>query len=94
MFDGTRLPQALKHEAALGYATAASLEFGVASPTTYQFDSRTANAWLGIEKKKRKSLAKTRHPTDAAGGVSGSGPQNASTTQADMPDDGKSRNVS
>lgn len=37
----------------------------IAAPTTNEFDKETVEAWLKIEKKERKNLAKTMHPTKA-----------------------------
>ncbi len=64
MVDGSRVRQSLTYEATLEYAKAVALEFGVVPPVTYNFDSKTANAWLSIKKEKRKLIAKTKHPHD------------------------------
>ena len=40
-------------------------DFGVENPAPDQFDGETADKWLGIEKKKRKMLAKAKHPAKA-----------------------------
>jgi CRISPR-associated protein Csb1 len=64
-FDGTDAPETINHDIALKYATAArrGVEFKDVSPDT--FDKETAEAWLKMEKKKRKTLAKTKHPKQA-----------------------------
>lgn len=64
-FDGADTPMMIDHDIALAYATAAvrDMTFEVSEPD--QFDKETAEAWLKIEKKKRKTLAKTKHPARA-----------------------------
>jgi len=56
----------IKHDDLLEYAQAAKAEFQ-AGPDVFtdQFDEATADAWLKIEKKKRKTAAKTKHPAKA-----------------------------
>ncbi len=64
-FDGTENSNKITHEIALQYAqfTAEEMSFDVSELDT--FDKETAEAWLKIEKKKRKTLAKTKHPAKA-----------------------------
>jgi hypothetical protein len=64
-FDGTEEPAPLTHEKALAYAkeTASFVTFETSQPD--EFDKDTVEAWLNIEKKERKTLAKTMHPTEA-----------------------------
>ncbi len=67
-FDGTEDTCALKdltHEVALDYAKKAATEINVEQPPADVFDSVTADKWLAIDKKRRKTLAKTKHPAQA-----------------------------
>jgi CRISPR-associated protein Csb1 len=64
-FNGTEITEAISHDNAIQYAQAAKqgLKFDTPEPDT--FDKETAEAWLKIEKRKRKALAKTKHPAQA-----------------------------
>src|SRR5262249_563847 len=64
-FDSRENPESINHDIALEYARTAaqSMAFDVHEP--YMFDNDTAEAWLKIDKKKRKNLAKTMHPGEA-----------------------------
>jgi CRISPR-associated protein Csb1 len=64
-FDGTEASEAINHELALQYAesTAQPMKFDV--PEAVEFDKETAEGWLSIDKKKRKALAKKKHPGQA-----------------------------
>jgi CRISPR-associated protein Csb1 len=64
-FDGTEAPATIDHDTALEYAIVAlqGVPFEKSEPD--EFDKETAEAWLKIEKKKRKKLAKTKHPRQA-----------------------------
>lgn len=64
-FDGTEAPETIDHDIALAYATTAVQDMAIEVPTPDEFDKETAEAWLKIEKKKRKILAKTKHPAKA-----------------------------
>jgi CRISPR-associated protein Csb1 len=64
-FDGTEKQEHITHDGALAYAQGAAEEFKVENPPPDEFDQNTADSWLGIEKKKRKTLAKTKHPAKA-----------------------------
>jgi len=64
-FNGAENPETISHDMALRYAQAAfqDMTFDQQEPDT--FDQETAEAWLKIDKKKRKTLAKTKHPAQA-----------------------------
>lgn len=64
-FDATEKVETISHEIAIAYAQAAvqDMTFDTQEPDT--FDKETTEAWLKIEKKKRKTLAKTKHPAKA-----------------------------
>lgn len=64
-FDGTDAPETINHGVALEYARSAAREMKLETPKAVEFDTETAEAWLKIEKKKRKTLAKTKHPGQA-----------------------------
>lgn len=65
-FDGTEIPAVIDHENALTFAEAAAKKVPLkAVEGGDQFDKVTVDAWLKIEKKKRKSLAKSQHPSKA-----------------------------
>jgi CRISPR-associated protein Csb1 len=64
-FDGTDAPERVDHEVALSYAASTAQEMKFETPTPDEFDKETAEAWLKIEKKRRKMLAKTKHPRRA-----------------------------
>lgn len=64
-FDGTDAPATITHDIALAYATAAVGKMTFEAPEPDEFDKETAEGWLKIEKKKRKTLAKTKHPAKA-----------------------------
>jgi CRISPR-associated protein Csb1 len=71
-FDGTSDGQPLKdvtHDHLLKYAEAVTVsdEYHVVQPKegAEEFDQSTAEAYLEIEKKKRKQLGKRMHPSDA-----------------------------
>ncbi len=82
-FDGMRNPEQITHESALEYARLAASEFGVTDKIDANFDSQTANAWLNIDKKKRKTVAKTKHPAKAlADGIT---PAAATANKDDKP---------
>jgi CRISPR-associated protein Csb1 len=56
------------HQEALDFANATIRDVKIEQPEPDTFDKETAEKWLGIEKKKRKVLAKTKHPSDAVRG--------------------------
>ena len=64
-FDSTESGVDLTHSQAIEYAQLAvqGVTLEVVGPD--QFDKATAEAWLKIEKKKRKTLAKKKHPAQA-----------------------------
>jgi CRISPR-associated protein Csb1 len=67
-FDGTEDTTALKaftHDEALNYAQAAAGSMTIEQPGPDEFDKETAEGWLGMDKKKRKLLAKSKHPARA-----------------------------
>jgi CRISPR-associated protein Csb1 len=64
-FDGTDDPLTIGHDVALSYATLAAQGVTFVPSGSAAFDKETAEAWLKIEKKKRKVLAKTKHPAKA-----------------------------
>ena len=64
-FDGTESPAPIDHAVALEYATAARQHVTFEPSEIDEFDRDTAEAWLAVDKKERKSLAKTMHPTEA-----------------------------
>jgi len=72
-FDGTEDPSPFKdftHDAAIAFAQETVKESNhglkVISPADSDtFDKETVEQWLAIEKKKRKTLAKTKHPAKA-----------------------------
>lgn len=72
-FDGTDInfdgkdgrPAPIAHAAALEYATAARQHMTFDASEPDEFDKETAEAWLAIDKKERKNLAKTLHPAEA-----------------------------
>jgi len=58
------------HEQAISFASKTIDPNGngvklIACPDSDTFDTETANKWLAIDKKKRKTLAKTKHPAKA-----------------------------
>lgn len=64
-FNGSENPETIGHGIALLFAQAAVENMTFDAPELDQFDKDTAEAWLKIEKKKRKTLAKTKHPSQA-----------------------------
>jgi CRISPR-associated protein Csb1 len=64
-FDGTDAPETIDHDIAFTYAASAAQEMKLETPEPDEFDKETAEAWLKIEKKKRRTLAKTKHPGKA-----------------------------
>lgn len=64
-FDGTDGPAVINHAIGLAYATAARRDITFEASEPNEFDKETAEAWLAIDKKERKNLAKTMHPTEA-----------------------------
>lgn len=64
-FDGTEKPETINHSVALEYAKTAVGDVKLDTLEPDQFDKATAEAWLKIEKKRRKTLAKTKHPAKA-----------------------------
>lgn len=64
-FDSSEQTVSITHDAALKYAQAAQLGFPLDSEVKDQFDTATVDAWLKIEKKRRKTIAKTKHPAKA-----------------------------
>jgi CRISPR-associated protein Csb1 len=72
--DGSRECVAVDPDIALGYAKKAAEGFGVGPPITDEFDSKTANGWLAMEKTKRKGLARLQPPSKAV--------ENANTKEA------------
>lgn len=64
-FSGAENAETISHNIALTYAQAAfqDITFEQQQPDT--FDQETVEAWLKIDKKKRKTLAKTKHPAQA-----------------------------
>lgn len=55
----------LGHDIAFAYTQAAVQNIKFDNLDSIEFDNETAEAWLKIEKKKRKTLAKTKHPAKA-----------------------------
>jgi len=67
-FDSTEDTEMLKgftHEAALAFANETIEAIRIEELPSDDFDKETAEKWLAIEKKKRKSLAKAKHPARA-----------------------------
>jgi CRISPR-associated protein Csb1 len=67
-FDSTEDTAALTgftHKVALAYAEEAARSIRIEQPPPDTFDKETAGKWLLIDKKKRKALAKTKHPAQA-----------------------------
>jgi CRISPR-associated protein Csb1 len=64
-FDSTEKSEVIAHEIALAYAQAAADKIEFDPPEVDEFDKETADGWLKIEKKKRKLLAKSKHPAAA-----------------------------
>ena len=67
-FDGTDDAEVFKgfsHDAAVEFATEAAKNISLEKPVPDEFDRDTATRWLGIDKKRRKVLAKTSHPSKA-----------------------------
>lgn len=67
-FDGTEdgaVLQGITHDRALEFANEAAKEMKIEETTADTFDKGTAEGWLKIDKKKRKTLAKTKHPAKA-----------------------------
>jgi CRISPR-associated protein Csb1 len=62
--DGDRL-RGFTHGTALAFAEEAAKDIRVEQPEPDDFDAETADRWLAMEKKKRKVLAKTKHPAKA-----------------------------
>lgn len=64
-FNGVSAPVDLTHAQALSFAELAvkHVTFEILQPD--QFDTETAEAWLKIDKKKRKTIAKKKHPAQA-----------------------------
>lgn len=64
-FDGTDEAETINHGVALEFARFAARGMKLETTKPDEFDTETAEAWLKIEKKKRKTLAKTKHPAKA-----------------------------
>ena len=67
-FNGTEDKQMFEgftHQEASDFANATIRDMKIEQPEPDAFDKETAEKWLAIDKKKRKVLAKTRHPSDA-----------------------------
>ena len=64
-FDSTEKIEAIDHDSAIAYAQLAAQSLKVDDPAAIEFDKETAEGWLKIEKKRRKALAKTKHPVKA-----------------------------
>jgi CRISPR-associated protein Csb1 len=67
-FDSTENPVTIDHSTVLEYANSAAKNITFETPKPDEFDKETADAWLKIEKKERKKLAKTMHPAQALAG--------------------------
>jgi CRISPR-associated protein Csb1 len=64
-FDSTENPETISHDVALAFAQSAATGITIETADPDTFDKETAEAWLKIDKKERKNLAKTMHPTQA-----------------------------
>jgi CRISPR-associated protein Csb1 len=64
-FNGTENTETMTHDIAAAYAQAAFQHMTFDQHALDTFDKETAEAWLKIDKKKRKTLAKAKHPTQA-----------------------------
>lgn len=64
-FDSTDSSFELSHHEALEFAKIAVQGVSFEDLGTDQFDKTTVEAWLAIDKKKRKALAKKKHPSQA-----------------------------
>lgn len=67
-FDGTEsddLFRCFTHEDAFEFAKKAASVVGIEQPDPDAFDRKTAEKWLRVDKKKRKVLAKSKHPARA-----------------------------
>ena len=64
-FDSTEKIETIDHDSAIAYAKLAASLIKFDDLATIEFDKDTAEGWLKIEKKKRKALAKTKHPAKA-----------------------------
>jgi CRISPR-associated protein Csb1 len=64
-FDGTNDSVEVKHEVALAYAVAVNQLIDFDQSKSDEFDKETAEAWLAIDKKERKTQSKKMHPKEA-----------------------------
>lgn len=67
-FDGNEDEETFKsftHDEALTFAQAAAQQVGIEQPQPDVFDDQTAKKWLAIDRKRRKVLAKAKHPKHA-----------------------------
>jgi CRISPR-associated protein Csb1 len=64
-FNGTEAPVELTHNQAIAYTQLAVTNVSFESVGAAEFDKQTAEAWLAIDKKRRKTLAKKSHPAKA-----------------------------
>jgi len=62
-FDSSEETTSVSHSDALAYAQLVKTKFQPDADVADEFDQSTADAWLGIkDKKRRKTIAKTKHP--------------------------------
>jgi CRISPR-associated protein Csb1 len=61
-FDSSEETISIRHQDALEYIQKAKGNFPFDANVQDEFDKATADAWLKIEKKRRKTVAKTKHP--------------------------------
>lgn len=66
-FNGTETPVELTHNQAIAYTQLAVANVSFEFVGAAEFDKQTAEAWLTIDKKRRKTLAKKSHPAKAVG---------------------------
>ncbi len=64
-FNGTETPVELTHNQAIAYTQLAVDKVSFEPVGAVEFDKQTAEAWLTIDKKRRKTLAKKSHPANA-----------------------------
>lgn len=88
-FDGTEAPEMIDHEIALAYAMSAAKEMKVETVRPDEFDKETAEAWVKIEKKKRKNLAKTKHPRAAVAEAAAASSKADKVTKPESASDGR-----
>ena len=75
----------IDHDIAVAYAQSTVRAMTIETPEPDTFDTATAEAWLKIDKKKRKTLAKTKHPATAVAGEAAVSKQSAGKGSDSVP---------